>query len=341
VTTPSLFEIIRPTFAGPEPRPEPPVRLAVDRTEAPVAAPYVLGEELATAVNVALALDQPLLVTGEPGCGKTTLAWAVAEQLGTRVEEFHTKSTSVARDLFYTVDTLRRFHDASAHIATAQDASEYIDYQALGRAYRSSETLVVLIDEIDKAPRDFPNDLLNELDRKEFSVPELRPPGESHFRQKARHFVLITSNSERRLPEPFLRRCAFAHIPFPEPAALECIVLAHTARLSLAPSFVKLAVERFLELRGVEGLQKAPATGELVAWTRVLVRMGIPEPALSRSHPVACACQEASGRNVRRISMFRSRRHGFLGSPTRLVEADGEHRRSALPNHRRGTSGRR
>jgi len=275
----SLFNIIAPTEAQPAKAPGAPVRLAVEAPErAGAAAPYVLSEELATAVNVALALDQPLLVTGEPGSGKTSLAWAIAAQLGTRVVEFHTKSTSVARDLFYTVDTLRRFHDASAHVDGARDAGNYVSYQALGEAYRCDDTLVVLIDEIDKAPRDFPNDLLNELDRKEFSVAEVSPP--PRFRQKVRHFVLITSNSERRLPAPFLRRCAFAHLPFPEPSMLESIVLVHTARLSLAPSFVRLAVERFLALRAVEGLQKSPATGELVAWVRVLVRMGISEDAL-------------------------------------------------------------
>src|SRR5215468_9319421 len=185
------FDVIAPTEAGPAPRPREPVQLALEEGEG-AAPPYVLGDELATAVNVALALDQPLLVTGEPGSGKSTLAWAVAAQLGTRVVEFHTKSTSTARDLFYTVDTLSRFHDASAHLPEARDPAKYIHYQALGLAYRSDTTLVVLVDEIDKAPRDFPNDLLNELDRKWFSVPDLPPP-DNRFSRKARHFVLVTS----------------------------------------------------------------------------------------------------------------------------------------------------
>jgi MoxR-like ATPase len=281
VTDSSVFDIIRASNTG---APQPPaarVHLPAEEPQGRLVSPYVLSEPLATAVNVALALDQPLLLTGEPGSGKTRLAWAIASQLGTDVVEFHTKSTSVARDLFYTVDTLRRFHDASAGIEEARDASKYVEYQALGRAYQSPRTLVVLIDEIDKAPRDFPNDLLNELDRKEFSVPETTPV--LHFSQRVRHFVLITSNSERRLPAAFLRRCAYAHVPFPDEQMLEKILQVHTAGLSLATSFVKLVVERFLVLRNLEELQKKPATGELVAWARVLSRMGIREEDLRKA----------------------------------------------------------
>jgi MoxR-like ATPase len=242
---------------------------------------YCLSEELSTAVNVALALDQPLFVTGEPGCGKTMLAWAVARQLGAEVLEFHTKSNSTARDLFYTMDTVRRFHDATVGGPEARDASRYISYQALGRAIHSEKTTVVLIDEIDKAPRDFPNDLLNELDRMEFTVQELSPP--QTFRQRARHFVLVTSNSERRLPAPFLRRCAYKHIEFPDEAMLQRIVALHTKGLEVSASFIELAVRRFLELRSVEGLKKAPATGELIAWVRVMRHMEIDADRLARS----------------------------------------------------------
>jgi MoxR-like ATPase len=266
------FQIIKPTDVSVE-RPAEPVRLESDRRPATGSpfGPYVLSKELATTINIALALDQPLLVTGEPGCGKTALAWAIAEQLGSNVLEFHTKSTSVARDLLYQVDTLRRFHDASAGDARARDIGGYIAYRALGEAIRSDTTQVVLIDEIDKAPRDLPNDLLNELDRMEFTVTELDPPV-SH-RAKAKHLVLITSNSERRLPLPFLRRCVYAHVEFPTIDMLAKIVALHCPQPS--KMFVGLCVRRFLELRDIEGLVKPPATSELIAWVRVLHRIGI------------------------------------------------------------------
>lgn len=235
-----------------------------------------MPQDLATAANVALCLGQPLLVTGEPGCGKTSLAWGVARQLGAPVLEFHTKSTSVARDLFYTFDAVRRFHDASVHDEGARDASRYVSWAALGHAIRSPSTCVVLIDEVDKAPRDFPNDVLNELDRMEFTVQETSPP--QRYTASARHFVLITSNSERRLPLPFLRRCVYAHVPFPDEEALRRIVALH----GLGPaSFVSLVVRRFLDLRAVEGMVKPPSTGELLAWVKVLGRMGVDEKRLA------------------------------------------------------------
>lgn len=271
------FDIIRPS-AEAFVKPAEPITLDVTRVrrDDPFG-PYVLSPQLATTVNVALALDQPLLVTGEPGCGKTALAWAVAAQLGCRVLEFHTKSTSTARDLLYQVDSLRRFHDASTGDASAKDAGKYLAYRALGEAIRSPATTVVLIDEIDKAPRDFPNDLLNELDQMEFEVPDVEPP--LRFRATAKHFVLITSNSERRLPMPFLRRCVYAHVEFPDSETLTRIVDLHCG--APAKSFAALAVRRFLELRATDGLVKTPATGELIAWVRVLQRMGIDESQLA------------------------------------------------------------
>ena len=279
MTTP--FDIIRPSSDTTIP-PVAPVTLdALPLREDNPFGPYVLSPELAATVNVALALDQPLLVTGEPGCGKTALAWAVAAQLGCRVLEFHTKSTSTARDLLYQVDSLRRFHDASTGDARARDASAYLAYRALGEAIRSPTTTVVLIDEIDKAPRDFPNDLLNELDRKAFEVPEVDPP--LRFRASARHFVLITSNSERRLPTPFLRRCVYAHVEFPDARTLARIVELHCGQP--ARTLIALAVRRFLELRATPGLVKTPATGELIAWVRVLQRFDINERALDLAAP--------------------------------------------------------
>jgi MoxR-like ATPase len=274
------FQIIRSSDVAGEP-PAEPVRLEPDDRRGDPASPpgpfgpYLLSPDLATTINVALALDQPLLVTGEPGCGKTALAWAIAAQLGTTVLPFHTKSTSMARDLLYQVDTLRRFHDATTGDPAARDASRYVTYRALGEAIRSDRTHVVLIDEIDKASRDLPNDLLNELDRMELVVTEVDPP--ASYRARARHFVLITSNNERRLPSPFLRRCVYAHLEFPDAEVLAKIVALHCDRPS--QGFVGLCVRRFLELRSIGGLVKPPATGELIAWVRVLGRMAV-EPAV-------------------------------------------------------------
>src|SRR6185503_1576835 len=272
-----LLDIIRPNN-GAMVAPAAPINLEVPRPRrgGPFG-PYVLSPQLAATVNVAIALDQPLLVTGEPGCGKTALAWAVAAQLGCDVLEFHTKSTSTARDLLYQVDSLRRFHDASIGESSAKDAAKYLAYRALGQAIRSPTTKVVLIDEIDKAPRDFPNDLLNELDQMEFEVPDVEP--RLAFRALAKHFVLITSNSERRLPMPFLRRCVYAHIDFPDAETLTRIVTLHCG--TPARSFAALAVRRFLELRATDGLVKVPATSELIAWVRILHRLGIDETQLA------------------------------------------------------------
>ena len=272
------FQIICPSEVAGAPPPEP-ARLEPSRKRGAAGSPfgsYLLSPDLATTVNVALALDQPLLVTGEPGCGKTALAWAIAAQLGTNVLEFHTKSTSVARDLLYQVDTLRRFHDATTGDATARDIGKYITYRALGEAIRSDRTHVVLIDEIDKAPRDLPNDLLNELNRMEFTVNELEPP--VSYRARAKHFVLITSNSERRLPAPFLRRCVYAHLEFPDIDTLAKIVALQCDQPNKL--FIGLCIRRFLELRAIDGLVKQPATSELIAWVRVLQRMGIEPQAL-------------------------------------------------------------
>ncbi len=274
------FEIVRPTVAAAIEAPGAPLELTPDRDRgANPFGPYVLSPELATTVNVALALDQPLLVTGEPGCGKTALAWAIAAQLGCGVLEFHTKSTSVARDLLYQIDTLRRFHDASTGDERARDLTKYLTFRALGEAIRADKTTVVLIDEIDKAPRDFPNDLLNELDRMAFTVPEVDPP--LAFQARAKHFVIITSNSERRLPMPFLRRCVYTHLDFPDAATLAEIVGLHCGPPSRG--FVELVVKRFVELRAVDGLVKPPATSELIAWVRVLRRMGVDDAAIARA----------------------------------------------------------
>lgn len=239
---------------------------------------YLAAPELANAVNTALTIEQPLLVVGESGTGKTMLAWSVASELGLLpVLEFHTRSDHRARDVLFVVDNLRRFYDAQIQSERAQDLDNYIQFQALGEAIRSKTQRVVLIDEIDKAPRDFPNDLLDEIDRMQFTIPDL---GRTYAAEH-RPVVIITSNSERQLPEPFLRRCVFHSIEFPTSDDLHRILRERLRHLALEEALMKAATDRFLELRDKKKhrLEKFPATGELLSWVRMLIRARIdPEP---------------------------------------------------------------
>jgi MoxR-like ATPase len=246
---------------------------------------YLADPEVVEAVNIAIAVGQPLLLTGEPGCGKTRLAWSVAHELGLGEPlQFYTRSTSRAQDLLYRFDAVRRFHDIQSGAARAADPKNYVRLEALGIAIQSGERRVVLIDEIDKAPRDFPNDLLTELDRMRFTIEELdeRKPIES----AARPIVIITSNSERQLPLPFLRRCVFHHIEFPATEKLAAIVRERLGTaLPLEASVVTTAIARFEEVRSLPALRKQPATGELLAWVHVLHARGV-DAATLRAAPL-------------------------------------------------------
>jgi MoxR-like ATPase len=271
---------------------------------------YIAGPELQAAVNVALILGQPLLVTGEPGTGKTELGFAIARELGLQGPHlFVVKSTSEARDLFYQYDALGRFQARqTGDAARAADALNFIHYQALGQAileamppadliarglvhsgyagHQAPRRAVVIIDEIDKAQKDFPNDLLDEIDNMRFGVAELNAQVEpsDEAKQKFRPVVIITSNSERQLPPAFLRRCVYHHIPFPKRETLEDIVrarvLSELGTVAHDSKAVRDAVSFFLYLRGEDSwrdsgpdpaLAKAPGTAELVNFLRVLL----------------------------------------------------------------------
>lgn len=246
---------------------------------------YVASRDLVIAVQTALMVEQPLLVTGEPGTGKTALAWSVASELVLgQPLVFYTRSDHQARDVLYSYDHLLRFYHAQTGDPRAQEPAKYVTYQALGEAIRCQQRRVVLIDEIDKAPRDFPNDLLHEIDQMEFTVHET---GES-FVSTARPLVIITSNSERQLPDAFLRRCVFHHIAFPSRVQLEQIL---SERLDLGPihqALVDAAISTFEQLRNVDkshqiNLEKKPATSELSSWLKVLIKAGVDPERIARS----------------------------------------------------------
>lgn len=246
----------------------------IDRSFQADARRFVPGDELETAVNTAIALGEPLLITGEPGTGKTQTAYYAAYKLGIEpVIHFQVRSDTAARDVLYHFDTVHYFHDAQI-IASAKgdlDKRKYVEPRALWEAFESARQKgmprVVLIDEIDKAPRDFPNDLLHELDKMEFTVTEtgetVAAPG------NLRPVVFITSNSERRLPEAFLRRCVYHHIRFDESIVEQAVAARSSEFQSLGKGFVKIALQRFLSLRQ-RSLRKQPSTGEFLVWLRVL-----------------------------------------------------------------------
>ena len=246
------------------------------------AAYFIPGDHLETAINTAIAIGEPLLLTGESGTGKTQTAYYVARKLGlSPVIHFQVKSETRARDLLYDFDMVRYFRDA--HIAGGVDSLDKTAYRqprALWEALAAKTPRVVLIDEIDKAPSDFPNDLLHELDRMEFTIPET---GETISGQpETRPIVIITSNSERRLPEPFLRRCAYFHITFDKTVVRDAVAARADRHAALAPSLTELAIDRFFALRELP-LRKKPSTGELLVWLRVLaLREGIDEKKLER-----------------------------------------------------------
>jgi len=235
---------------------------------------YVATEDLIVAVNAAVALERPLLVKGEPGTGKTVLAHEVADSLGLPLIEWHVKSTTKAQHGLYEYDAVSRLRDSQLGSEKVHDIANYIVRGKLWDAFEEENGAVLLIDEIDKADIEFPNDLLQELDRMEFFVYETKKT----ISAKQRPAVIITSNNEKELPDAFLRRCFFHYIRFPDRDTMTAIVDAHFP--DLKRNLLEDALQAFYGLRDVRGLKKKPSTSELLDWLKLLVAEDIPPEAL-------------------------------------------------------------
>ena len=229
---------------------------------------YVASQDLMNAVNIAVTLQKPLLIKGEPGTGKTMLAQAVAEALGKKLIIWNVKSTTKAQDGLYVYDVVQRLYDSQFGNAGVDDIAKYIKLGKLGEAFSSEEQVVLLIDEVDKADLEFPNDLLWELDRMEFHIPET---GRT-VTAKHRPIVIITSNAEKELPDAFLRRCVFHYIEFPDRELMAEIVNVHFQDLD--QHLLDQVLEAFYRIRSLPQIKKKPSTSEIIDWIQALIHGG-------------------------------------------------------------------
>ena len=240
---------------------------------------YVASEELMASVNVAIALQKPLLIKGEPGTGKTMLARAVANSLGKELIIWNIKSTTKAQDGLYMYDTIQRLYDGQFGEEGVDDIAHYIKLGKLGEAFKSEEQVVLLIDEIDKADLEFPNDLLWELDQMEFYIHETKET----IKAKQRPIVIITSNAEKELPDAFLRRCIFHFIEFPNKELMEEIVKTHYP--DVEQNLLNAAMDVFYEIRSMREIRKKPSTSELIDWINALQLGGISFDTIKKTLP--------------------------------------------------------
>ena len=261
---------------------------------------YVATQELMMAVNAAITLERPLLIKGEPGTGKTMLALEVAKALKRPLYEWHIKSTMKAQHGLYEYDAVSRLRDSQLGDPKVHDISNYIVRGMLWNAFDSEQQSVLLIDEVDKADIEFPNDLLRELDRMEFYVYETQ----QLIKARHRPLVIITSNNEKELPDAFLRRCFFHYIRFPDHETMEKIVRVHFPGLKKA--LLKEALEAFFEIRDVPGLKKKPSTSELLDWLKLLMAEDIPPDVLTSrdQHKIIPPLHGALLKNEQDVHLF-------------------------------------
>lgn len=240
---------------------------------------YIASDELQQAVNAAIALERPLLIKGEPGTGKTLLATHIAEALNLELLRWQIKSTTRAVDGLYIYDTVQRLNDSRFSDANVSDIKQYIKLGPLGESFAATDQKVLLIDEIDKADIEFPNDLLHELDAMSFEIIETSET----ITAKKRPIVIITSNNEKELPDAFLRRCVFHYIDFPDPKLMKEIVDVHFPKIE--QNILDDCISTFYALRAVDGLRKKPSTSELIDWIAALRRAEIDTSTLSLAAP--------------------------------------------------------